>query len=232
MNEKGLGANMLYLAQTDLGPAPKDDKKPRISWMAWLQYILSNYATVAEAVEAMKDDPVYFVPCNFGPGGNGHPTVYLSLSNPTGDSAIMEYIKGKVVIHHGRKHQVMINSPTYDKQLTLNNYWEKIDGSKTLSGSHQSEDRFVRASYYLKRLSTEEKDASKSPVCSASCGTCRLLGEHPIPIIRTSRQPTGGPLWSHSQGLLLRVVTQPFRRRGEPEQDRLRTEIGHPQRRP
>jgi len=161
MNEKALGANMLYLAQTDFGPAPMDDKKPHISWMAWLQYILSNYATVAEAVEAMKDDPVYFVPCNFGPGGNGHPRVYLSLSNPTGDSAIMEYIKGKVVIHHERKHQVMTNSPTYDKQLTLNNYWEKIDGSKTLPGSRQSEDRFVRASYYLKRLSTEEKDARK-----------------------------------------------------------------------
>jgi choloylglycine hydrolase len=64
MNEKGLGANILYLAETDFGPAPAGDK-PEVSWAGWLQYILSNYATVAEAVEAMKDNPIYFVPCNF-----------------------------------------------------------------------------------------------------------------------------------------------------------------------
>lgn len=161
MNERGLGVNMLYLAETDFGQPPKDGTKPRISWAAWLQYILSSYATVAEAVEAMKDDPIYFVQCNFGPGGQGHPAVHLSLSDPSGDSAIMEYIKGKVVIHHDRKHQVMTNSPTYEQQLTLNNYWARIDGSKTLPGSHQSEDRFVRASYYLKRLGDAETQPRK-----------------------------------------------------------------------
>ncbi len=161
MNEKGLGINMLYLAESDFGPTPSDKKKPRISWTAWLQYILSNYATVGEAVNAMKNDPVYFVKSNFGPGGQGHPTVHLSLSDPTGDSAIMEYIKGKVVIHHDRKFQVMTNSPTFDQQLTLNNYWSRMDGSVTLPGSHQSEDRFVRASYYLKRLGTDENNPRK-----------------------------------------------------------------------
>lgn len=157
MNEKGLGANMLYLAETDFGPAPKGDK-PRISWAAWLQYILSNYGSVAEAVEAMKDDPVYFVPCNFGPGGAAHPSVHLSLTDPSGDSAIMEYLNGKVVIHHDRKHQVMTNSPVYEKQLTLNDYWARMDGAKFLPGSHQSEDRFVRASYYLNRMGNEISD--------------------------------------------------------------------------
>ena len=157
MNEKGLGANMLYLAETDFGPEPGNDK-PRISWAAWLQYILSNYATVAEAVEAMKDNPVYFVPCNFGPGGAAHPSVHLSLTDPTGDSAIMEYLDGKVVIHHDRKYQVMTNSPVYEKQLTLNDYWSRMDGAKFLPGSHQSEDRFVRASYYLNRMGTDATD--------------------------------------------------------------------------
>jgi choloylglycine hydrolase len=157
MNEKGLGANMLYLAETDFGPAPAGDR-PQVSWAAWLQYILSNYATVAEAVEAMKDNPIYFVPCNFGPGGAAHPSVHLSLTDPSGDSAIMEYLDGKVVIHHGKQYQVMTNSPTYDKQLTLNDYWSRMDNTKVLPGSHQSEDRFVRASYYLKFMGDDVTD--------------------------------------------------------------------------
>ena len=47
MNGKGLGVNMLYLTETDFGTNPPADK-PRISFVAWLQSIVSNYATVAE----------------------------------------------------------------------------------------------------------------------------------------------------------------------------------------
>ena len=157
MNEKGLGANLLYLAETDW-PAPGTDK-PHISWGAWLQYVLSNYATVNEAVAAIEKQDVYIVPANFGPGGVAHPTVHLSLSDPSGDSAVIEYLDGKPVIHHGREYQVMTNSPTYAEQLTLNNYWKRLDGAKVLPGSHQSQDRFVRATYYLKGLpkSTDER---------------------------------------------------------------------------
>lgn len=32
------------------------------------------------------------------------------------------------MIHHGRECQVMTNSPTYDKQQTLDDYWEQIGG--------------------------------------------------------------------------------------------------------
>lgn len=167
---------MLYLAEADFGLVPKDDTKPRISFAAWLQYILSNYATVTEAIAALKDDPIYFVPCNFGPSGQGHPSVHLSLSDSSGDSAIVEYIKGKVVIHHDRKHQVMTDSPTYDQQLTLNNCWARIDGSKTLPGSHQSEDRCVRASYYLKRLGTEETNA-----CNQVAGVFSVMRNVSVP---------------------------------------------------
>ncbi len=157
MNEKGLGANMLYLAETDFGSTPSDDT-PNVSWAAWLQYILSNFGTVPEAVEAMQKNPVYFVPVNFGPGGAAHPSVHLSLTDPTGDSAILEYLDGKLVIHHGKKYKVMTNSPTYDRQLTLNDYWSRMDNTKVLPGSHQSEDRFVRASYYLNFMGDEITD--------------------------------------------------------------------------
>ncbi|MFN4897110.1 MAG: linear amide C-N hydrolase [Pseudomonadota bacterium] len=160
LNEKGLGVNMLYLAETAFESAPVNSSR-RISWAAWLQYIVSNFASVKEAVTEVEKNPVYLVPVNFGPGGAAHPSVHLSLTDASGDSAIMEYLDGKLVVHHSREHQVMTNSPTYDKQLALNAYWSRMDGAKMLPGSHQSEDRFVRASYYLKRLGTDITDRRK-----------------------------------------------------------------------
>jgi choloylglycine hydrolase len=74
---------------------------------------------------------------------------------------VIEYIAGKPTIHHNRAFQVMTNSPTFDKQLTLNAYWSRMDGSRVLPGSHQSEDRFVRANYYLNRLGKTETDPRK-----------------------------------------------------------------------
>jgi penicillin V acylase-like amidase (Ntn superfamily) len=151
MNEKGLGANLLYLDEADFGTAPTDGRA-RISVGAWVQYVLSSYATVAEAVAATEEQSVYIVPAKFGPGKTHSSVVHLSLSDPSGDSAVIEFLKGKPVIHHGREFQVMTNSPTYDEQLTLNNYWKGLDGSKVLPGSYRSEDRFVRATYYLSQL--------------------------------------------------------------------------------
>jgi penicillin V acylase-like amidase (Ntn superfamily) len=48
MNEKGLVANVLYLVESDYGKP--DGKKPTLSIAAWAQYVLDNYASVAEAV--------------------------------------------------------------------------------------------------------------------------------------------------------------------------------------
>ncbi|WP_313675478.1 linear amide C-N hydrolase [Mycolicibacterium sp.] len=151
MNEKGLVANLLYLAESDFGPTPTDDR-PRLSFAAWTDYVLTNYATVDEVVEAFTNPSMYIVPVRFGPNGIAAPTVHMSVSDPTGDSAIIEYIGGKPVIHHGRQYQVMTNSPTYDEQLKLNAEWDDVDKTKELPGSIRSVDRFVRASYYLSKL--------------------------------------------------------------------------------
>lgn len=46
----------------------------------------------------------------------------------------------------------MTNSPTYDKQLTLNDYWKQIGGMVMLPGTNRASDRFVRASFYINAL--------------------------------------------------------------------------------
>ncbi|NWK73595.1 linear amide C-N hydrolase [Acinetobacter sp. SwsAc6] len=63
--------------------------------------------------------------------------MHLSLSDATGDSAIIEYLAGKQVIHHDASYQVMTNSPIFDQQLALNQYWKQIGGTTFFTG-HQS----------------------------------------------------------------------------------------------
>jgi len=145
MNEKGLVANLLYLAESEYPPLT--DKRPAVVISAWAQYVLDNFATVNEAVAELKKESFRMVTVTAPNGAEG--TVHLSISDPSGDSAIFEYIQGKLVIHHGREHQVMTNSPIFDEQLALNKYWQQIGGTVMLPGTNRAADRFARASFYI-----------------------------------------------------------------------------------
>jgi penicillin V acylase-like amidase (Ntn superfamily) len=146
MNEKGLVANLLWLAESDY---PKwDQTKPGLSIAAWVQYVLDNYATVEEAVEDLRLEKFIVITAN-SPGQSTLATLHLSISDATGDNAIFEYIGGKLVIHHDRSYQVMTNSPVFEKQLALNEYWKEIGGTTMLPGTNRAADRFVRASFYV-----------------------------------------------------------------------------------
>ncbi|MCS5691930.1 linear amide C-N hydrolase [Cyanobium sp. FGCU-6] len=152
VNEKGLGANLLYLAENDFGLSRNAPGRPRLSFAAWTLYLLSRHATVAELVKDVRADRVQIVPIPFGPGGKAQATVHMAVSDASGDSAVIEYLDGKPVIHHGRQYRVMTNSPVYSEQLKLNAFWSTKDRNVELPGSIQSPDRFVRASYYLQQL--------------------------------------------------------------------------------
>ena len=145
MNEKGMVANLLYLAESKYSAA--DDARPALIISSWAQYMLDNFATVQEAVDDARKEAYRMVSVVAPNGAAG--SVHLSLSDPSGDSAIFEYIDGKLVIHHGKQHQVMTNSPTYDQQLALNEYWKQIGGNLMLPGTNRAADRFARASYYI-----------------------------------------------------------------------------------
>lgn len=147
MNEKGLVANLLYLPESKYPPANAGDNRPTLPNSAWVQYALDNYATTAEAVEGLRKEEFRIVPIQAPTGEPG--TVHLSISDASGDSAIFEYLDGKLTIHHGKEYQVMTNSPPFDQQLSLNQYWKTIGGSTMLPGTNRAADRFVRASYYI-----------------------------------------------------------------------------------
>lgn len=154
MNEAGLNASLLWLNATTF---PKDDgTTPRMSLSIWAQFYLDQFATVSEAVEYTRSHPMVVVSGEV-PGRPGSlAPLHLTLSDASGDSAVLEWIDGKLNIHHDRTYQVVTNDPPYDDHLANQRYWSAVDSLKFLPGSGRSEDRFVRAGFYINTVTQSD----------------------------------------------------------------------------
>ncbi len=150
INEKGLVANMLWLTEADYGQ--RDPNVPGLSLSLWLQYVLDNFATVAEAVAASEQGHFQIMPLKI-PGLNEIATVHMALADASGDSAIIEIVDGgKMRIHHDRAYTVMTNSPPFAQQLANLKRYQGFGGTAPLPGTTEAADRFVRAAYYVQNL--------------------------------------------------------------------------------
>lgn len=164
MNEKGLVANLLWLTSTNYPTYNRNQPKKALVVSFWAQYVLDNFATVAEAVTALQAEDFIIVSDNI-PGTDRFVDVHLSISDPLGDNAIFEYIDGKLTIHHDPSYVVMTNDPTYNEQLAINTYWKDIPGTTFLPGTNRAADRFVRAAYYIHAV--PQTDNTRIAVASA-----------------------------------------------------------------
>lgn len=189
MNEQGLVANLLWLTESKY--PERDPNKPGMSIAVWTQYVLDNFATVQEVVDAMQANAFDIVTGGFPGEEQLKATLHLSVTDASGDSAVFEYIDGKLVVHHGRQYQVMTNSPPYDDQLALNAYWKSIGGGVMLPGTNRAADRFVRASYYIDII---PKDADNQRTVSSVLSVIRNAS---VPLgISTPDQPNiSSTLW-------------------------------------
>lgn len=192
MNERGLVANALYLAETDYGKP--DSGHPPLSISLWAQYVLDNFATVGEAVAALGRDPFQIIA---PPLPDGKPiSIHLSLSDSQGDSAILEYIDGKLVIMHDKAYKVMTNSPIYPEQLALDAYWKGVGGLAFLPGTNRAADRFVRASFLLDAIPKKPDPAymagvpQQNPAYQAVASVMSLMRSVSVPLgITTPNMP-------------------------------------------
>jgi penicillin V acylase-like amidase (Ntn superfamily) len=151
MNEKGLVSNLLWLVESNYPAFNKEGNTKGMAISLWAQYVLDNFATVDEAVKELRKESFAIV-SDFIPGTDKFTTVHLSISDATGDNAILEYINGKLVIHHDPSYTVMTNDPPYEQQLAIAKYWENIPGKIFLPGSVTAADRFVRASFFINSI--------------------------------------------------------------------------------
>jgi penicillin V acylase-like amidase (Ntn superfamily) len=143
LNERGVSVHGLYLKSTDVGPRNPD--LPGLHTGLWAQYVLDQAATVADAVALMDAVQLVMVSAH-----GFEATLHLAVEDADGDSAIMEFANGELVVHHGREFTLMTNDPTYEEQLELlaAQDFSHPDSSLALPGNVNAVDRFQRAAYY------------------------------------------------------------------------------------
>lgn len=173
LNEAGLAVSTLWLSESTYGL--RDESIPALGISMWAQYYLDNFATVEEAVGDYERSPYQLVTADITPGRTT--TVHIQVSDASGDVAVIEVIDGQTMIHHGREFHVLTNSPTFDQQLVNLSKYQTFGGDQPLPGTTAAEDRFVRASFYLKEL---------PPATSADHAMASLLS-----VIRNAAQPYG-----------------------------------------
>lgn len=124
-----------------------DNTKPSISNALWAQYILDNFTTVKDALEGTKTLQIIATKVH----GKTWP-IHLAMEDTTGDSAIVEFIDGKMHVYHGANYQVMTNEPPYNVQLTNIKRYQGFGGKLSLPGDTDPLSRFVRVATFLKTL--------------------------------------------------------------------------------
>ena len=148
MNEKGLAAHALALAETNYGA--RDVSRQGVNMNLFVPYLLDNAATVSEAIALLpRIQPV-------GVEVKGYATgLSFSIEDRLGDSAVIEYLDGAAVIHHGRQYRVVANTTIADATKLLEQYdFKNATNSVEVPGNTNTNDRLVRASFYSGLLSS------------------------------------------------------------------------------
>ena len=149
--------------------------------------MLDNYATVAEAVDSLEGSVCHGRPDLAERLSREPPPV--DLGSPTGNSAVFEYVDGKLSVHHGKQYQVMTNEPPMDQQAALNAYWKTIGGQTFLPGTIKPEDRFVRASYFINAIPKTIEPALIQSVPAATLANQAAASV--LSVMRTTSTPFG-----------------------------------------
>jgi penicillin V acylase-like amidase (Ntn superfamily) len=87
INEKGL---VVEVMQLDEAVYPAADSRPALGSLEWIQHLLDTSASVDEALKAAKKVRIGF-----------QGSVHFLLADRTGDSATVEFLSGRMVIHRG-----------------------------------------------------------------------------------------------------------------------------------
>jgi choloylglycine hydrolase len=184
LNEKGLAAHVLVLGVSQHEPK---DGRTELADALWVQYVLENFATVQEVVDAHNTGEFRVVGAWSADLGFARPLgLHLAVEDANGDSAIFEYVGGKLVIHHGSQFRVMTNDPPLDEMLARMKKYKEFGGSEELPGAASPEYRFARLMAYYQYLPDPKN------YTGAVAGALSLLRIAQVPFRDPARVPAGG----------------------------------------
>ncbi len=145
MNEKGLVVNGLFCKGAIYGN-PSTQSRPPMSLAMFVGWILDLNATTDEAVEALRKHDFNISGATFD--GGTVSALHWGITDPTGNSAIIEFDHGEIRIYQGQDLPMLTNDPRWPAINAINDYWLKVGGDNMLPGTVSSPDRFVRGYFF------------------------------------------------------------------------------------
>ena len=180
LNEAGLAAHTLYLEASQYEDR---DSRPGVSTLLWTQYVLDNFATVEDVLTRMWNVQIVSAPVRGRFLG-----LHLAVEDVNGDSAVIEFINGRRVVHHGKEFRVVASEPSYEEQLDHLQRYRPFGGDLQPSGKITALDRFVRASYFLHYL---PRPGTPEEAVAGVQGVARNISmPHGVPFDDFSHYPT------------------------------------------
>lgn len=133
MNEKGLVIEQMWLQEAKY---PVADDRFGLSELQWVQYQLDNSATVKEVIDSDTIIRISYMATSY---------LHFLVCDKNGNTATIEYINGKMVVHQGSNlpYPVLSNC-VYQNSL---NYKSSLEASETIQyndWTKNSSGRFVK----------------------------------------------------------------------------------------
>lgn len=174
MNDQGLSVHSIAFDKANYGE--RDPVLPTLSNTLWVQYMLDNFKDVNEALASIDKYQIVSTPIAENELG-----LHLALQDSTGDAAIIEFIDGKPVVHHGKEFNVVTNQTPHQQQLENLSQYQAFGGEMPMPGDFDPVSRYIRATAYLKTL--------PKPIDAAEA----ISGIESV--IRTTMVPFGTSAW-------------------------------------
>ena len=144
MNEAGLVIELMWLDDTQY---PKQDARPTVGTLEWIQYQLDTAATVEEVIRNAENVRIA-----------SEVKLHYLVNDQAGNSATVEFIDGKLIAHAGERLAVSaLANDTYEKSL---NYSKNKTADK--ARSQNSLDRFTRAAAKSKEFAQKPKTETEA----------------------------------------------------------------------
>lgn len=136
MNEKGLIIWEMSLRGTKF---IQDESKPKLFMMQWMQYQLDNHESVEQVIKSASDIVL--------DGWQWH----FFTADRDGNSATIEFINGKIVIHAGDDMPVkVLCNALYSYELKTLGRYEGFGGKRPVAMEKRKEPRFLHAAKMIK----------------------------------------------------------------------------------
>jgi penicillin V acylase-like amidase (Ntn superfamily) len=145
INEVGLVIENMMLLESEY---PAADERPAVNMLQWIQYHLDNCRTVNEVLATNKflrhEPPV------------SSARIHYMICDANGDSATIEYLHGKRVVHRGGEATPRtLANDTFARSVKFCSAYASKNGDNAVPSGKHSLHRFTRAAHSAARFQSD-----------------------------------------------------------------------------